>query len=285
MEFVIITGMSGAGKTCVVDSLEDLDFFCIDNLPAKLIPVFAELNQAASEYNRVAVVTDVRSGVSLAPSLEESLKALDKMNIPYRLMFIDADDDVLLKRFTETRRPHPLNDSSNPSIPDAIRSERALLEPFKEKADLYLATSNLSAIQCRARVQSMFSENQNGNMRIHFMSFGYKFGIPSDADFIFDMRFLPNPFYIPNLRHLTGRDDEVFDYVMSFPESVSYAEKLKSILETVIPLCISEGRTQLVVGCGCTGGHHRSVTFARLLFEHFTSKGFETSISHRDILK
>ena len=285
MEFVIITGMSGAGKTCVVDSLEDLDFFCIDNLPAKLIPVFAELNTAASEYNRVAVVTDIRSGSSIGPALEASLHALDEMKIPYKLMFIDADDEVLLRRFKETRRPHPMNDEQSPSLSLAIEREREILEPFKEKADLYLSTGNLSASQCRARVQSMFSENKKGDMKIHFMSFGYKFGIPSDADFIFDMRFLPNPFYVPELKMLTGLDDEVYDYIMKFPESQSYAQKLKDVIEDVIPLCINEGRTQLIIGCGCTGGHHRSVTFARLLYEFFTEKGFETGISHRDILK
>lgn len=285
MEFVVITGMSGAGKTCVVDSLEDLEFFCIDNLPAKLIPVFAELINVAGEYKRVAVVTDIRSGASISKSLEDSLFALDEMKIPYRLMFIDADDDVLLHRFKETRRPHPMNDAENPSLHDAISRERELLKPFKSKADLYLYTGNLTASQCRARVQSMFSEGKNGSMKVHFMSFGYKFGIPSDADFVFDIRFLPNPFYVPELKTLTGLDDSVFNYIMQFPESQAYAEKLKALIDNIIPLCESEGRTQLVIGCGCTGGHHRSVTFARLLHDYFKSKGYETGISHRDILK
>ena len=285
MEFVIITGMSGAGKTCVVDSLEDLGFFCIDNLPANLIPVFAELNQAASEYNRVAVVTDIRSGASLDSRLEDSLNALSEMKIPFKLMFIDADDSVLLKRFKETRRPHPLAEGADTSIEEAIIRERSLLKGLKGRADYYLATTNLSASQCRSRVLSMFSDGNSEELRIHFISFGFKHGIPSDSDFVFDLRFLPNPFYIPEFKPLTGLDKPVFDYVMSFPESQDFAEKLRSLLESAIPLCQNEGRTQLIIACGCTGGHHRSVSFALLLEEYFSKKGYVTSISHRDIMK
>lgn len=285
MEFVIITGMSGAGKTCIVDSLEDLGFFCVDNLPPELISVFAELNQNAGEHSRVAVVTDVRNGELFSEHLSKALQSLKQMNIKYKLMFIDAEDNVLIRRYKETRRPHPLLNLAKGSIREAVRKEREILCVARAYSDYYFETSGLSANQCRARVLSMFSEGEGNELQVHFMSFGFKHGIPSDADFVFDLRFLPNPFYIQELRQLTGLDSQVYDYVMSFPESNEYADKLEAVLKTAIPLCKKEGRTQLVIGCGCTGGHHRSVTFARLLADRFDKAGYSTSISHRDILK
>lgn len=285
MEFVIITGMSGAGKTCIVDSLEDLGFFCVDNLPAELISVFAELNRDAGEHSRVAVVTDIRNGVSFVDHFNKALQSLAQMNIEYKLMFIDAEDDILIRRYKETRRPHPLLGLTNGSIREAVRKEREILCVARAFSNYYFETSGLSANQCRARVLSMFSEEAGNEMQIHFMSFGFKHGIPSDVDFVFDLRFLPNPYYLPELRQLTGLDDEVFNYVMNFDESKEYAKKIEELLTIAIPCCKKEGRTQLVVGCGCTGGHHRSVTFARLLEERFSKNGFSTSISHRDILK
>lgn len=285
MEFVIITGMSGAGKTCIVDSLEDLGFFCVDNLPAELIPVFAELNQNAGEHSRVAVVTDIRAGNSFKNEFSKALQALSAMEIEYKVMFIDAEDEILVKRFKETRRPHPLVNGGERTIPEAVAKEREILSQAKSAADYYFETSGLSAIQCRARAISMFTEKDGDDLMIHFMSFGFKHGIPTDCDFVFDLRFLPNPYYIPELKKLTGLDAPVYDYVMSFAESQDYADKLKQLLLATIPLCKKEGRTQLIIGCGCTGGHHRSVTYARLLAEYFSKEGYSTSISHRDILK
>ncbi|MDO4380199.1 MAG: RNase adapter RapZ [Clostridia bacterium] len=284
MELVIITGMSGAGKSCVVNSLEDVGFFCVDNLPAKLIPVFADLLKCSKEHDRVAVVTDVRAGESFS-ELFDALDELNERQIEYKLMFIDASDDVLLNRFKETRRKHPLVQGTYDSVENAIARERKMLSKAKANADFLLETSNLSAIQCRVRVASMFSGSGDKSMHIHCMSFGFKHGIPNDADFVFDVRFLPNPFYIPELKHLTGLDKAVSDYVMSFDESKDFEKKLISLLDCSLPLCVKEGRSQLIIAVGCTGGHHRSVTFAEILYNHFREKGFSSSVSHRDILK
>lgn len=284
LEFVIITGMSGAGKSCVVNSLEDLGFFCADNLPAKLIPVFAELLKTSNEHKRVAVVTDVRAGEAFS-ELFEALDTLKELQIEYKLMFIDASDEVLINRFKETRRKHPLIQNNYDSISNAITRERKMLARARSAADFYLETSNMSAIQCRVRVLSMFSSDGEKPMHIHCMSFGFKHGIPNDADFVFDVRFLPNPFYIPELKALTGLDKAVSDYVMSFRESNEFRDKLLELVDCSLPLCIKEGRSQLIIAVGCTGGHHRSVTFAEILYKHFKEKGFSASVSHRDILK
>lgn len=276
--------MSGAGKSCVVNSLEDLGFFCVDNLPAKLIPVFAELLSNSKEHERVAVVSDVRAGESFS-ELFEALDELKELQIEYKLMFIDANDDVLIKRYKETRRKHPLIQGNYDSIANAITRERKMLSRARSSADFLLETSNLSAIQCRVRVLSMFSDKNESAIHIHCMSFGFKHGIPNDADFVFDVRFLPNPFYIPELKPLTGLDSAVSEYVMKFPESAEYENRLFELVDYSLPLCVKEGRSQLIIAVGCTGGHHRSVTFAELLYKHFKDKGFSSSVSHRDILK
>ncbi len=284
MEFVIVTGMSGAGKSCVVNSLEDIGFFCVDNLPAKLIPVFAQLIlQNSNEYRRVAVVTDIRAGQSFS-ELFDSMETLKQMQISYKIMFIDAKDDVLIKRYKETRRKHPLIQSSGDSIFDAIALERKLLSRARENADYFLETSNLSATQCRVRVLGMFSESKDEQMRIHCMSFGFKHGIPSDADFVYDVRFLPNPFYVPELKNLTGLDSAVNEYVMKTDEAKGYEKRLFDFIDYIIPLCRREGRSQLIIAIGCTGGHHRSVTFAERLYKHIDGE-YHASVSHRDILK
>ncbi len=276
--------MSGAGKSCVVNSLEDLGFFCVDNLPAKLIPVFAELLSNSKEHERVAVVSDVRAGESFS-ELFEALDELKELQIEYKLMFIDANDDVLIKRYKETRRKHPLIQGNYDSIANAITRERKMLSRARSSADFLLETSNLSAIQCRVRVLSMFSDKNESAIHIHCMSFGFKHGIPNDADFVFDVRFLPNPFYIPELKPLTGLDSAVSEYVMKFRESAEYENRLFELVDYSLPLCVKEGRSQLIIAVGCTGGHHRSVTFAELLYKHFKDKGFSSSVSHRDILK
>lgn len=283
MEFVIVTGMSGAGKSCVVNSLEDIGFFCVDNLPAKLIPVFAELLKTSGEHKRVAVVTDVRAGQTFS-ELFDSIDTLRELQISYKIMFIDAKDDVLIKRYKETRRKHPLIETNYDSIANAITEERKLLARARANADYLLETSNLSATQCRVRVLSMFSENESRQMHIHCMSFGFKHGIPNDADFVYDVRFLPNPFYVPELKHLTGLDPAVSGYVMNSDEAQEYEKKLFDFVDYIIPLCQKEGRSQLIIAIGCTGGHHRSVTFAEALYKHLNSN-YSASVSHRDILK
>lgn len=284
MEFVIVTGMSGAGKSCVVNSLEDIGFFCVDNLPAKLIPVFAELIKTGGEHERVAVVTDVRAGLSFT-DLFKSIDTLKELQIDYKIMFVDAKDEVLIRRYKETRRKHPLIQTGYESISEVISSERRLLAKARADADYFLETSNLSATQCRVRVLGMFSGGGEHSLHIHCMSFGFKHGLPNDADFVYDVRFLPNPFYIPELKNLTGLDNEVSSYVMSFEEAQKYQEKLFDLIDYTVPLCKKEGRTQLIVAIGCTGGHHRSVTFAENLYKHLKNNGYYASVSHRDIMK
>lgn len=282
MEFVIVTGMSGAGKSCVVNSLEDIGFFCVDNIPAKLIPVFAKLIGSSEDKKRVAVVSDVRSGQSFS-ELFDSLEELSELQIQYKLMFIDASDDVLIKRYKETRRRHPLQLNYD-SIQKAINAERKLLSKARSQADYLLETSNLSATQCRVRVLGMFSADRERQMHIHCMSFGFKHGIPNDADFVYDVRFLPNPFYIPELKPLTGLDSAVSEYVMKFEESREFEKRLLALVDYTIPLCQKEGRSQLILAVGCTGGHHRSVTFAEILYKHLKTR-YSASVSHRDIAR
>ena len=282
MEFVVITGMSGAGKSCVMNALEDIGFFCVDNLPAQLIPVFAQLLTKSQEHPRVAVVTDVRAGQSFS-ELFDVFDTLKELQIPYKLMFLDADDDVLIKRYKETRRRHPLQGEAA-SVQQALTMERKMLSQARAKADYLLETSNLSAMQCRVRVLGMFSDKKEQTLHLHCMSFGFKHGIPNDADFVFDVRFLPNPFYVPELKHQTGLDEPVRDYVMNSDASKAFLQKLENFCDYAVELAQKEGRSQLIFAFGCTGGHHRSVTFAQLFYQHFQEKS-RASVSHRDIMK
>ncbi len=282
MEFVVITGMSGAGKSCVMNALEDIGFFCVDNLPAQLIPVFAQLLTKSQEHPRVAVVTDVRAGQSFS-ELFDVFDTLKELQIPYKLMFLDADDDVLIKRYKETRRRHPLQGEAA-SVQQALTMERKMLSQARAKADYLLETSNLSAMQCRVRVLGMFSDKKEQTLHLHCMSFGFKHGIPNDADFVFDVRFLPNPFYVPELKHQTGLDEPVRDYVMNSDASKAFLQKLENFCDYAVELAQKEGRSQLIFAFGCTGGHHRSVTFAQLFYQHFQEK-HRASVSHRDIMK
>lgn len=293
MELLIITGMSGAGKSCVVKSLEDAGFFCMDNLPAALIPVIAASLKNDGGFSRVAFVSDIRAGGAsfsqlFGPAGEQSeklslSKSLDGLGVGYRLMFIDAEDDVLIKRYKQTRRSHPLQ-ANGDAVSAAVSKERSLLLRARENADYYLDTTNLSATECRVRVLSMFS-NGLKQMHIECLSFGFKHGAPHDADFVFDVRFLPNPFYVPQLKTKTGLDNAVSSYVMGFPQSQKYLEKLLDLVDFAVEGGNSEGRSQLVLAVGCTGGHHRSVTFAQAIYQHLTEKGCFVSVSHRDISK
>lgn len=283
MELVIITGMSGAGKSSAVNALEDIGFFCADNMPPELITTFVEL-LSKSDKKKVAFVTDARAGKNF-DYIFHALKEITDLGYEYKFLFIDADDGVLVKRYKETRRRHPVMNEEIYSIEQAVKVERTLMKKAREKADVIFDTTGLSAIQCRVRIADMFSVAGEDSMSVHCVSFGYKYGIPKDADLVFDVRCLPNPFYIEELKLKTGFDSGVFDYVMSFDESKRLAEKIFDIIDFSLPLYRKEGRSQLVIAFGCTGGHHRSVTFARLMSEHLKENGYNISVSHRDALK
>ncbi len=284
MELIIITGLSGAGKSCVMNTLEDSGYFCMDNLPSELIPVFANLLKDSAEHSKVAVVTDIRAGLTDA-QLKNATSVLEELSVPYRVLFLDCAEDVLLTRYKQTRRIHPLMNGGIDTLSDAILAEKQMLSPIKEMADYVLDTSDLSFFDCKARIISMFCENAQKQMQIHCMSFGFKHGIPRDADYVFDVRFLPNPFYIPELKELTGLDEQVRNYVMDNSSANEFEKHLHSLILFTVSECIKEGRSQLVIAIGCTGGHHRSVTFAERLCKMLKEKNYNAGVVHRDIKK
>lgn len=285
MELVIITGLSGAGKSRGVDALEDIGFFCADNMPPKLIPTFVQLILDSKEVrSRVAVVTDIRVGGSFK-DLFNALADLKAINCQFKILFFDADNDVLLRRYKETRRKHPLIEEFNGSLIDAIDAERIILQPARQIADYIIDTSNLTATECKERVSGIFLDNPTKAMSIHCISFGYKYGIPTDSDLVFDVRCLPNPFYEDTLKEHTGMERSVFDFVMKWEQAQILIEKLYDLIDYLIPLYRAEGKSQLVISIGCTGGRHRSVVFAELIRSHLSSEGLLLSINHRDIKK
>jgi UPF0042 nucleotide-binding protein len=284
MQLVIVTGMSGAGKSRVMDSLEDIGFFCVDNMTPKLIPAFVGLlNDSAEIREKVAIVADVRLGDSFS-YLPYALDELKKMGCQYKIMFLDAENDVILRRYQETRRKHPLmSDDSGKSLNDIILEEREMLKNIRNIADFVVDSSYLSVAQLKERVSKLFLDDFTGAMKINVVSFGFKYGSPKDSDLLFDVRCLPNPFYIPELKNQTGLDDEVRDYVMSFDEAKNLEPKLTDLVTYLVPLYISEGKSQLTISVGCTGGKHRSVVFAEIIYKTIKEKGFKVSVSHRDI--
>ncbi len=285
MEVIIVTGLSGAGKSRVVDSLEDIGFFCVDNMPPKLITTFVKLLINSKEkHEKIAIVTDIRAGGSFA-NLFESLEKLKSMGASYKVIFITADDDVLASRYKLTRRKHPLADKYNGMIYEAIAEERKILAPAREAADFIIDTSHMSPAECRERVVSVFLENPSNKMRIHCMSFGFKHGLPADADLVFDVRCLPNPFYVDELKNCTGLEEPVYNYVMKWDVANIFRDKLFDMVDFLVPLYEKEGKSQLVIAVGCTGGRHRSVVFAELLNKHLFEQGYLLNVNHRDIKK
>lgn len=285
MNFLIVTGLSGAGKSRAVDALEDIGFFCVDNIPPKLISKFAEMaKQTGDRFSKIAVVTDVRGGELFNDFIVE-LDILKELNLEYKLLFLDCNNQVLIRRYKETRRRHPLLDNGKPSVEQAVILEREILMQARERADYIIDTSHLSAIQLRERINSIFLDNISNSMLINCMSFGFKYGSPSEADLIFDVRCLPNPFYVDELKYKTGLDSEVREYVMSWPQSQELTKKLVDLIDYLIPLYLSEGKSQLTIAFGCTGGKHRSVTFGENLYNHLLEEGKKVAVNHRDILK
>jgi UPF0042 nucleotide-binding protein len=282
MAFIIITGVSGAGKSRAINALEDIGFYCVDNMPPTLIPKFAEIClQTDGKINNIAIVTDVRGG-TLFDSLFDGLDELKKQGGEYKILFLDADDNVLIRRFKETRRMHPLSQSGS-TISAAIMQERKLLKPARERADYIIDTSNLSPAQLKERIQVLFLGVDKSSLIVNCVSFGFKYGIPSEADLVFDVRCFPNPFYEDSLKKLTGLDEPVKKYVLSSEQTQGFITRLYDMIDYMYPLYCEEGKNQLIVAIGCTGGKHRSVTIVEELFKHLLEKGIRVSVSHRDI--
>ena len=283
VEFVIISGLSGAGKSRAASVMEDLGYFCVDNLPVPLIPKFAELGMGGNgEYDRVVLVTDIRGGTNFE-GLFQALDRLKAMKCGYRILFMDASDATIIKRYKETRRVHPLGDECA-SLEQAIELERKVLAPVRERADWVVNTTGLTLGQLRSKLLSLFSKGkEEGKMEVHVMSFGFKHGVPMEADLVFDVRFLPNPYYVQELRSLTGLDEGVRNYVFSSPQSDEFLKKLVDFVTYLLPRYAEEGKTALVIAIGCTGGHHRSVAIAHALAQAIASQGFPVNESHRDM--
>lgn len=281
MELVIITGMSGAGKTVAIQSFEDLGFYCIDNLPPELLTTFLDLMKRSSQkMKRIAAVMDMRGG-GLFDSLSGTLDAITNAHsIQLKILFLEADNETLVKRYKESRRTHPL--ASGGLLLDGIRKERELLEELKDRANFIFNTSRLKPKELREKIQKNFSESGESTFTLHFMSFGFKHGIPIDADLVFDVRFLPNPFYVEELKEKTGMDSPVSEYVLKWEDTQIFAEKLTDLFQFVIPRYQREGKSQVVVAFGCTGGQHRSVTLAEYYGKLFGDE-YKTVITHRDI--
>ena len=285
MRFVILTGMSGAGKSTALKMMEDIGFYCVDNLPIPLIAKFAELIfESSNELEKVALGIDIRNGKKLRELLDV-LDIVKNSNLKCEILFLDAEDDVLIKRYKETRRSHPL--AQGDRVDKGIAKEREQLETLKKHSDYILDTSRLLTRELKTELENIFVKNQNFNsMVVSVLSFGFKYGIPSDSDLVFDVRFLPNPFYLDELKPLNGNDKEVRDYVMQYPAAHEFIEKLESMMKFLIPHYIDEGKSQLVISIGCTGGKHRSVTLANELYERLSGgDGYGLRIEHRDIPK
>lgn len=284
MRFVIVTGMSGAGKSTALNTLEDMGYFCVDNLPVQLIIRFAEIAYGEdNDINDVAIGVDIRSGVYLQ-QLSECLEQLKTLQYEYEILFLDSNDDVLIKRYKETRRNHPL--ARNGRVEDGIKQERSQIAFLRKEAEYIIDTTSLLTRELKAELDKIFIENaEYNNFIISVVSFGFKYGIPKDADLVFDVRFLPNPYYDLKLRQFTGNDEAIQEFVMQFDEAKEFLNKIADLLEFLIPNFIKEGKNGLVVGIGCTGGKHRSVTLANGIYTELKNLPYSARIEHRDIEK
>ena len=283
MRFIIVTGLSGAGKTEATRSLEDMGYFCVDNLPPKLIPKFAEACvQSQGKIDKVALVIDIRGGIFF-DDLFESLIYLKKQDFKYEILFLDASDEVLVKRFKESRRSHPLAPGSR--IITGINEERKRLREVKDRADIIIDTSKYAIKDLREEMTKNYGDvtEPEKDLSVTILSFGFKYGIPVDSDLVFDVRFLPNPYYVEELREKTGEEQSVRDYVMNSEISAKFYEKLLDMINFLVPQYIEEGKHHLVISIGCTGGRHRSVAIANQIYENLYDKNYNVYIEHRDI--
>lgn len=280
---LIITGLSGAGKSQVINCMEDMGYYCVDNLPPALLTKFVELSlQSEGKVDKVALVIDVRGGEFFL-DLSHALDEMQDNAVPYEIVFLEAADDVLIRRFKESRRRHPL--AGDASLLESIRTERVMLEELRGRANLVIDTSDLSPLELKTKLQSIFCERNTRGFFVNIISFGYKLGIPIDTDIVIDVRFLTNPFYNPTMRNLTGEDREVIDFVLGSPVTKSFMRRFINLLKFLIPHYINEGKTNLAVAIGCTGGQHRSVVLADYAAKKIRNLGYKVVVRHRDIAK
>jgi UPF0042 nucleotide-binding protein len=281
-ELAIITGLSGSGKGSVLKVFEDLGYYSVDNLPIGLIPKFAELARDSASIRFAALVVDIREGQGLKRFPE--IYARIGREIPTRLIFLEADDDTIMRRFSETRRPHPLGTAQ--SISKSIRQEREMLAPIRKLADLTINTSKFTVHELRDFIREKFvGEREESKIMVYVTSFGYRHGVPADSDLVFDVRFLPNPNYIPRFKKLTGRHPGVARYIRSFPQTIEFIERISELLIYLLPHYIREGKSYLTIAFGCTGGHHRSVMIADQIRKNLADAGYRAKVTHRDMTK
>lgn len=284
MELLIVSGLSGAGKSVSMNALEDIGYFCMDNIPAWLLPKIVAFSRAGdSQLDRVAISMDVR-GCRTREEIREALAQLDLQQTPYKILFLDASDEVLCRRYKETRRRHPISQAEDIPTTEALAREREILQPLLDRADYVIDSTLLSTAQNKERICDLFLPGGGAKaaMKLNVMSFGFKFGLPGEADLVLDVRCLPNPFYVPELKHKTGMDQEVVDYVMKFAESQELLHRIEYLLDYAIPLYVKEGKSELTIAVGCTGGKHRSITFARKIAAYCEKLGYAVSVQHRD---
>jgi len=281
-QLVILTGLSGSGKSTVLKAFEDMGFYCVDNLPVELIPIFAELHAAGqAEFSRAALLVDAREGqqIQKLPGLLKHLRREHSAS----LVFIEANDDALLRRYSETRRPHPLG--KDYSVRESLQHERRLMEPIRSLADVVVDSTQFNVHELRNFITRRFKNPDRHPMLISVVSFGYKYGVPNDADLVFDVRFLPNPHFVPRLRRFTGKHDQVRKFIRSFPQTAQFLKRMESLLAYLMPHYIEEGKSYLTIAFGCTGGKHRSVMLAEEIKKGLEKKKYATKVFHRDIEK
>ncbi|WP_297209365.1 RNase adapter RapZ [uncultured Flavonifractor sp.] len=285
MDFVIISGLSGAGKSKVASFLEDIGFYVVDNMPALLIPKFAALCMARPGlYDRVALVTDIRGGQTFV-GLFDSLHELHEMGCDYKILFVEASVETIIKRYKETRRSHPLS-GMYPTLDEAVRTERTILAPVRQRAEYIIDTSALSTAKLRGEVLRLFGRGgETPAMTVNVISFGFKYGIPIEADLVFDVRFLPNPYYIAELRHQTGLDEGVYNFVFGYQQTKDFMTHMEALIGFLLPQYVEEGKTMLVIAIGCTGGQHRSVAITKAVADFIRQKGYQAAENHRDMTR